>query len=146
MRRRIRHTLEAGDAGDVYDVCPSLALDEVDAVEIDTERAATAQCDIGLLGGRRERLAVFLRLGPGWKDLPDTEEPLADHIDLQVAPLGRVIALCEDGRRLVRGARLGEQLGLVPDDAQTYPARAVGWLDDQRAHIQQRRQQIGLRT
>src|SRR5207247_2243203 len=69
-----------------------------------------------------------------------------DHIDLQVTPLGRVIALCEDGGRLVRGARLGEQLGLVPDDAHTQPACAVVWLDDERSLIQQRRQQIGLRN
>src|SRR5436309_1478750 len=71
------------------------------------------------LGGRRERLAVLLRFRPGRENLADTEEPLANHIDLQVAPVGRVIALCEDGRRLVRGPRLGEQLGLVPDDAHT---------------------------
>src|SRR3989442_1071829 len=42
MRRRIRHAFEAGDAGHVYDVCPSLALDEVDAVQVDTEGGATA--------------------------------------------------------------------------------------------------------
>src|SRR5213594_3556698 len=119
MRWRIRHPLEAGEAGHVYDVQLPLALDEVDAVEVDPERAATAQRDFSLLGGRRERLTVLLRFRPGREDLSDTEEPLADHIDLQVTPLGRVIALCENGRRLVRRPRLGEQLGLVPDDAHT---------------------------
>src|SRR5881392_2706263 len=94
MRRRVRHALEARDAGHIHDVCLSLALDQVDAVQVDTERTATAQGDVGLLGSRGERLAVLLRLRDGREDLPDAEEPLADHVDLQVAPLGRVIALC----------------------------------------------------
>src|SRR3989475_2219937 len=50
-----------------------------------------------------------LRLRDGREDLPDAEEPLADHVDLQVAPLGRVIALCQNGWRLVRRACLGER-------------------------------------
>src|SRR5438552_10127959 len=85
MRRSIRHALEAGDAGHVHDVQLPLALDEVDAVQVDTERAATAQRDFSLLGGRCERLAVLLRLRPGRENLSDTEEPLTDHIDLRAA-------------------------------------------------------------
>src|SRR5882724_11021730 len=92
MQRRVRHALETGDAGHVDYVGPSFALDQVDAIEVDAERSATAQRDVGLLGRRRERLAVFLRLRAGRKDLPDAEEPLADHVDLQVAPLGRASA------------------------------------------------------
>src|SRR5947209_3510369 len=130
MRRRVRHTLEARDAGHIHDVCLSLALDQVDAVQVDTERTAAAQRDVGLLGSRGERLAVLLRLRAGREDLPDAEEPLADHVDLQVAPLGRVIALCQNGWRLVRRACLGEELGLGVDDAHAQPAGAVEWLDD----------------
>src|SRR2546429_2557875 len=111
MRRRVRHPLETGDAGHVDHVRPSFALDQVDAIEVDAERTATAQRDVGLLGSRRERLAVLLRLRDGREDLPDAEEPLADHVDLQVAPLGRVIGLCQNGWRLVRRAFLGEELG-----------------------------------
>src|SRR5207247_10377321 len=108
----VRHAPAPGYTWDIHDVCATLALDEVDAAEVDAERAGTAPRDVGLLRRGRERLAVFLRLRPGREDLSDTEEPLADHIDLQVTPFGWVIALCEDGRRLVRGARLGEPLGL----------------------------------
>src|SRR2546428_6019691 len=117
MRRCIRHALEAGDAGHVYDVLFPLALDDVDAVEVDTERAATAQRDFSLLGGLRERLTALLRLRPGREDLSVAEELLADHIDLQVTPLGLVIALCEDGGRLVTGSCLDEQVSHPPDDA-----------------------------
>src|SRR5207244_3106808 len=93
MRRRVRHALEARDAGHIHDVCLSLALDQVDAVQVDTERSATAQRDVGLLGRRRERLAVFLRLRAGRKDLPDAEEPLADHVDPPVARIRAAITL-----------------------------------------------------
>src|SRR5437867_5603805 len=98
MQRRVRHALEAWDAGHVHDVCLSIALDQVDAVEVDAKRAATAQRDVGLLGRRGEWLAILLRFCSGREHLPDTEEALADHVDLQVAPLRRVIALCQNWR------------------------------------------------
>src|SRR3989441_12990835 len=97
MRRRVRHTLEARDAGHIHDVCLSLALDQVDAVQVDTERTATAQRYVGLLGRRGERHAGLLRLRDGPEDLPDAEEPLADHVDLQGPPLARVVALSQNG-------------------------------------------------
>src|SRR2546430_7311075 len=101
MRRCIRHALEAGDAGHVYDALFPLALDDVDAVEVDTERAATAQRDFSLLGGRPAPLTALLRLRPGREDLSHAEELLADHIDLQVTPPAPAIALGEDGAWLV---------------------------------------------
>src|SRR2546425_4937644 len=123
-RRRIWYALEAGYAGHVHHVRPSFALDQVDAVEVDPEGAAAAQRDVGLFGRGGERLAVLLRLCSRREHLPDTEEALADHVDLQVTPLRRMIALRQD-RRLVRRARLREGIRLVPGEGGTRPASPV---------------------
>src|SRR5256886_17523790 len=97
MRRPVRDAPAPGDAAHVDDVWLPLALDDIDAVEVDAERPAAAPGDLAKLRRGRERLPAFFLVGPGREDLLYAEEPVADRIDLPVAALGQVGALDEDG-------------------------------------------------
>src|SRR5205809_7432522 len=99
--RRVRDTLEAGDAAHVHDVRRPFAFDDVDAVQVDAERPTAARGDVAKLRREREGLAVFLRFGPAGEDLLHPEQPVTDHVELAIAALRRVVALGEHGRGAV---------------------------------------------
>src|SRR5204863_8833485 len=84
MLRRVRGATAARDAAHVNDVGLSLALDDVDAVEVDVEGSAAAPRDLAQFRRRRERLPAPVLLGPGRKHLLDAEQAFADHVDLPV--------------------------------------------------------------
>src|SRR2546426_6323951 len=76
--RCIRNTLVSGDARHVHDVWPPLALDDVDAVQVDAEGPAAAQREVAQLRGWCEGLSLLLGCGAGWEDLldPKTWSPI----------------------------------------------------------------------
>src|SRR3989442_14966982 len=113
MRRPVRDAPAPGDAAHVDDVRFPLALDDIDAVEVDAERPAAAPGDLAKLRRGRERLPAFFLVGPGREDLLYAEEPVADRIDLPVAALGRGVALDEDG--LLTGWNRREPRAAPPD-------------------------------
>src|SRR5207248_10160663 len=82
MLRRVRDATAARDAAHVNDVGLPLALDDVDAVEVDAEGLAAAPRDLAQFRRRRERLPAPVLLGPGRKHLLDAEQAFADHVDL----------------------------------------------------------------
>src|SRR5213080_12718 len=91
------------------------------------QRSAMSACSaVGMNGS--PYFSASVRAGNTFR----TPKRRSDHVDLQVPPLRRVIALCQN-RRLVREARLGEELGLVPDDVDTRPAGPIVRLDDERS-------------
>src|SRR5258707_13535920 len=75
MQRSVRNTLESGHGRHVDDVRLSLALDDVDAIEVDAERPATAQGDLAQLRRRREGFPVSCLLGQGGKRLLGRKKP-----------------------------------------------------------------------
>src|SRR5439155_17337414 len=96
--RRVRDTLEPGDAAHVHDVRLPFAFDDVDAVQIDAERSTAAHGDVAELRREREGLPSLLGFRSRGKDLLDPEQPATDRVDLAIAALRRVIALGEHGR------------------------------------------------
>src|SRR5438445_10586849 len=92
MRRPARDAPAPGDAAHVDDVRLPLALDDVDAVDVDAERLSAAHDDLAQFCGGCERLAVLLRVGPGRENFLDAEHPAADHVHLPVAAPGRAVA------------------------------------------------------
>src|SRR5205823_9333725 len=90
--RRVRDTLEAGDAAHVHDVRRPFAFDDVDAVQVDAERPTAARGDVAKLRREREGLAVFLRFGPAGEDLLHPEQPVTDHVELAIAAPSRCSA------------------------------------------------------
>src|SRR3989442_2592751 len=143
MRRPVRDAPAPGDAAHVDDVRFPLALDDVDAVEVDAERPAAAPGDLAKLRRGRERLPAFFLFGPRREDLLYAEEPAADRIDLPVAALGRVVALDEDG--LLTGWNRRE-LGDAPHDANAEAIGALIRLYDQRAPVQEPPPLVGARS
>src|SRR2546426_4031102 len=142
MQRRVRNTFESGNARHIDDVRLSRALDDIDAIEVDTERPATAQGDLTQLRLGREGFPVFVLLGPGWKGLLHAEKPAADRVDFPVAAFGRVVALDDDGRL---AGRHGGELGDAADDANSKPAAVLTRLDYERSRAQERLQPIEAR-
>src|SRR5256885_4763477 len=140
MRRPARDAPAPGDAAHVDDVRLPLALDDVDAVEVDAERLPAAHYDLAQFCRGCERLAVLLRVGPGRENFLDAEHPATDHVHLPVAALGRVVALGEDG---ILSGRHGRELGDAPDDAN---AKAIGpliRLDNERSPVPERLEPLG---
>src|SRR5439155_7301958 len=141
--RRVRDTLEAGNAADVHDVRRPFAFDDVDAVQVDAERPTAAQGDVAQLRREREGLAVFLRFGPAGEDLLHPEQPATDRVDLAIAALRRVVALGEHGRvAVVRHLR---QLGRAADDPDAVAPSSLMRLQNERSRVQQRSQLLGVR-
>src|SRR5438105_1955626 len=134
--RRVRDASAPRDAAHVHDVRLPVALDDVDAVEIDAEGPAAALRDVAQLLRRREWLPVFLVLGPRRKDLLDTEQPAADRVDLPVPALGRVVALGEDR---LPADRYSREVGDTAHDPDSDAFRALIRLDDDWAFVEERR-------
>src|SRR3989442_4001362 len=89
MQRSVRNTLESGHGRDVDDVRLSLALDDIDAIEVDAERPATAQGDLAQLRRRREGFPGFFLLGQGGENIPYSKKPAPHRAQLSVAALRR---------------------------------------------------------
>src|SRR5437867_5626145 len=96
MPRRVRDASASRDAAHVHDVGLPLALDDVDAVEVDAEGPAAAPRDVAELRAGCKGLPALVLFGLGWKHLLHAEQPLPDHVDLPVAALGWVVALRQD--------------------------------------------------
>src|SRR5213079_1967028 len=58
--RRVRNTLEAREAGYVHDIGLARALDDIEAIEIDSEHLTAAQRDVAQLPGDGEGLSELL--------------------------------------------------------------------------------------
>src|SRR5207253_10381828 len=110
------------DAAHVHDVGLPLALDDVDAVEVDAEGPAAAPRDFAELRTGCERLPAPILLGLRRKHLLDAEQPLAYHVDLPVAALGRMVALRE--HRVSAGRQRG-QFRAALDHPHADPIRAA---------------------
>src|SRR5207244_4609495 len=82
MRWCVRDALEPWHRGHVDDVRLPIALDDVDAVEVDAKRLATAPGDFAQLRRWGELLSVFLLLGLVGDARLDTEERVPVREDL----------------------------------------------------------------
>src|SRR5213596_1145525 len=131
-KRRIRDALVPGHTVHVHDVRLPVALDHVHAIKVDLERTAASPGDTAQLRRKCEGLAQLLFLGPAWKHLLDPEELPADHVDLAIATLGRIVTLGEDG--VATHLHLGE-FGGSPDDFDL--ASFLVGLDHERAFLEQ---------
>src|SRR5207249_5184747 len=137
---RIRDALVPGDTVHVHDVGLPVALDHVHAIKVDLERPAASPGDIAKLRCECEGLAKLLLLGPAWKHLLDPEELPADHVDLAIATLGRMVTLGEDG--VATQLHLGE-FGGSPQDFDL--ASFLVGLDYERAFLEQWSELAGRR-
>src|SRR5207244_4198829 len=70
--RRVRDTLEPGDAAHVHHVRRPFAFDDVNAVQIDAERSTAAHGDVAELRREREGLPSSLCFRSRGKDLLDS--------------------------------------------------------------------------
>ncbi len=142
MLRRVRDAAAPRDAAHVHDVGLPLALDDVDAVEVDAEGPAAAPRDVAELRAGCERLPAAILLRSRRKHLLDAEQPLADHVDLPVPPLGRVVALRED--RVSAGRHRGQFRDAL-DHPHADPIRAVIRLEDEWTLSEEWRQPLRVR-
>src|SRR5437867_11699793 len=130
--RRIRDAVVPGNTVHVHDVRLPVALDHVHAIKVDLESPAASPGDIAQLRRKCEGLAQLLFLAPAWKHLLDPEELPANHVDLAIAALGRMVTLGEDG--VTTQLHLGE-FGESPDDFDL--ASFLVGLDHERAFLEQ---------
>src|SRR5437867_4858295 len=128
----IRDPLVPGDSVHAHGECLPVALHIVHAMKVDLERPAASPGDIAKLRCECEGLAKLRLLGPAWKHLLDPEELPADHVDLAIATLGRMVTLGEDG--VATHLHLGE-FGGSPDDFDL--ASFLVGLDHERAFLEQ---------
>src|SRR6267154_4511248 len=80
--RCVRDTLVAGSARNVHDVRPAAALDDVDAVQLQTKGLPAAPRKVRVLRADVEAFAELVGVGQPWKDLLDAEQFGADRVDL----------------------------------------------------------------
>src|SRR5881396_3016794 len=142
--RRVGYALVTRGRPDIDDVGLPVALDDVHAVQLRAERAATPQRDIAQLVGNRERLALFFLGSASREHLLDSEAPIADHVQLPIAAsLRLVIALREDGITPRASEVEVREVGAAPDDSDVVAARALIRLDHDRPVLQQGKQSVG---
>src|SRR5207247_3703326 len=124
---RVGYALVTRSRPDIDDVGRPVALDDVHAVQLRAERAATPQRDVAQLVGNRERLALFFFGSASREHLHDSEAPIADHVHLPVAAsLRLVIALREDGITPRAASEVEvQEVGAAPDDSDVVAAPAL---------------------
>ena len=101
------------------------------------------QRDVSQLRGRREGLPLLFRFRPTRKHFLDPEHLVADHVELPIAALRRMVSLREHRLAAVVGRRCEITGG--PDDVDVVTAGTLVRLDDKRSGLQERRQPIRLR-